>query len=252
MQKNRLRLNNLWVNTFVIDDDIMYFVSVWYNILFCMDMNTYTVYEAYNITKDSALSKNNVFYMYKKDKGIFLLIGKPKGEVLRFDIENKKIEYISNIEIDGNWGDNADEDEEYVYIPIINQKKIARMSKRDYTFECKDLPIEEKGVSTLCKDDNKFYVVTVGTARVIELNLKMEVLNVYENKPKGYKMIDSNYPSSGLFYLNNRVIVFPRYSNMSIICDTSNHKVLQLENSFENFDYGIGPIIAAAKKMGMK
>ncbi len=248
MHNINLTLKNLWVNTFVTDENKVYFVSAWYNVLFCMDMETQTVNETYNITQDSVLSNNHVFYMYKKDKNIYIVLGKPNATILKFDIDEKKIEYVCDLTINGNWGDNADEDEEYVYIPIINQKKIAIMSKEDYTFEYKDLPIEEKGISTVCKEDNKFYAVTVGTANVIELNAEMEVVNILENKPKNYNLINTNYPSSGIFYIDGHVIVFSRYSNMNVLYDTYNSDVLQFEDGFENYDFNIGPIITSTRK----
>lgn len=250
MKNNSLKHNNIWVHSFVTDGKYLYFVCLWFNVLFCMDIDTGEIVNSIDIPFETPFTSNRVFYMYKRNGNIILLLNKPQAAVARYDICKQSIEIIEATYKNESWGDNADEDEQYIYVPIINKMKIAIISKDDFDVHYIEVASGEKGISSLYKHNDKFYIVTVGTGNLLEINCITNEVRTFENKPNDYKIVQSSYPSSGIFQKENHVVVFARYTNMSVIYDVENNSVEQFGEKFCEADCKDGPIVSSTRKIG--
>ncbi len=247
MKDSNIKHNNISVQTFVNEGNYLFFVSLWYNVLFCMDTKNGEIIDTIDIPFEAPITSNRVFYMYKTNGSIFLLLNKPEAAVARYDIYKKQIEIIDATYKNDSWGDNADEDEEYIYVPIINKMRIAMISKDNFEVHYREVESEGKGISSVYKYHDKLYCVMVGTGNLLEIDSLTNEVRTFENKPDGYKIIESNYPSSGVFRKRNFVVVFARYTNMNVLYDLENGSVEQFGERFDKSDYKDGPVVSSTR-----
>lgn len=247
MRKDRLKLESIEVRSFVLDKNTIYFVSPWYNLLFCMDATTGIVYDAIEIPGRAPLSRCRIFYIYKKDNSIYMILSRPEKGIIRFDIDKGNMDVVNSEIEPESWGDNADEDDSYIYIPVINKKEFARISKHNYEMDYINVPIEEKGISVLHKCKDRMYMVAVSTGNIIELTDCGEK-RIYDAKPRGYRLFNSNYPASGIFSSGGKIVVFSRCSNMSYVTTEINQNAVILGPVYDENNEKDEPLISASRK----
>lgn len=242
---------NLCVTSAVIVDKCLWFCSAWFNFLFKCNLQNNEIEEAIALPIGYAGIPTLIINMFFKDQSIFLVANNSNNNLLKYNIMSGTMEKIPVAFDENAFGNFSDEDEEYIFLPVVEKKQIISLRKDDFKIEKHWIDCKGDGIQLIKKIDKGFIIIETRVGDVVVTDDEYNILNRISEKPDGFEMAyDRYYPGVGIAYLGDEIIVFPRYANMVYSVCLSEQKVRQIGEKFSNFiNFRYGPRFSCVKKM---
>lgn len=236
-------IRNYCITSGTIIDDYMWFCSAWYNFLFKFNMVTHEIEDVFRLPIGTNGRPSSIAYMYSDCHVVYMVTNDNPNKLIKCDTSLNYMELI-NISLGNNiWGNYSDEDKEFVFLPSVEKKQIVCIRKKDFSVETHQIECGGKGIQIIKKKSDGFVILETGVGDVVVLNKDYQLQKRISKKPNGFKIAyNKYYPGIGIAYIDNEVIVFPRYSNMIFSVNLSTQEVRQRGEIINNYySSGEGP-----------
>lgn len=242
---------SLCVSSAVIVDGFLWFCSNWYGYLFKCNLKTNIVEMAIELPKGNTGSLT-IPYMFSIEDSIYMVANNLNNNLIRYNISRDAIDLLST-DLQGiSVGIFSDEDEDYVYLPVIDKKQIVTVHKSDLKIEMHQIDCQGKGVQLIKKVGKEFVILETEIGDVVITDDNFNIIRRYENKPEGFKIAYNRYyPGEGIICCGDEITIIPRYANMIYSVNVNNGAVCQIGekyNCYEN-ENDDGPRFSCVREM---
>lgn len=238
------------VTSAIVHKEYLWFCSAWYNCLFKCNLNTYEIEDAIDLPIGHNGMPSLVTYMFGKDDHIILIANNTPYGLIKYSIQKETMEILP-IEFEEVFGNYGDEDDDYVYLPVVEKKEIVSIRKKNFDIERHHIECQGKGIQVVKKAEYGFVILETEIGDVVITDDRFLITQRIQEKPEGFEIAyNKYYPGLGVVCNNDEIIVFPRYSNMIFSVSKSENKAIQRGKKYlEYFFDGAGPIFSCIREM---
>lgn len=244
--------NRLMVYDFEIQEDIMWVLSIQYNFLFKVRIDTMEVENVFHFPIGFPYTQESMKCLVNKKDNLFAL-SRLEGQNVIFDKIEERLDLLDVNSVDiGEYSCYYAQTEDYIYLVSKAASKLMKITKSDMSKR----EIVFNGINTgfegIARTDDVFVLIQAETGIIFLWDEETGKLEKFGEPPCGFESIDNQWLIGGMVAVNNSVIVFPRFMNMMIEIDTRERKVKQIGDNFEKESFIDGPLFTSAKKIDSK
>lgn len=224
-------------------DEYLWFCSVWFNFLFKFNMKTYEIEDAIRLPVGYDGKPTPIVYIYNWNHEIYMIPNDASNKLIKYSLSSNTMDLLT-VSLGNNiFGNFSDEDEEYVYLPIVEKKQITCLHKKSLDTEIYQVDCKGKGIQGIKKNNLGFMLLETGIGDVVITDKDYREKERLYEKPRDFKIAYNNYyPGIGAVCLENEVVIFPRYSNMIYSVNLSTKKARQYGGIIDDYsNSGEGP-----------
>ena len=223
----------LCVTSAIIVEGYLWFCSACYNFLFKCNLTDYKIEDAVEFPVGCAGSPASVVHMSYSNRSIYLFANNANNNLIRYDLDSMSMSLLPGLFGNVTFGNFSDEDVNYIYVSIVDQKKVMLVNKDNLKVEMRPIMCNGTGIQVLKKINNGFAFLETGIGDVVISDENFIEKERITCKPNGFEIAyDNYYPGIGIAYNTEEVTVFPRYAIMVYSVNLSKGTVRQRGERF--------------------